>query len=62
MSITRSEMVEALVDREMDNIFEAGVEEFVRNVLIHGSSRVPFSKMTDVEVCEAWDETFGEED
>ena len=60
--MTREEMIEDLADREMDVIFEAGIETFVRNVLIYGSSRKPYSMMTEGELTAEYREVFYEED
>ena len=59
--MTRDQMIEDLADREMDLIFEAGIEPFVKNVLIYGSSRKPYDQMTDEEVIAEYQEVFLED-
>lgn len=59
--MTREEMIEDLADREMDVIFEAGIDIFVKNVLIYGSSRKPYSMMTEGELQAEYQEIFGDE-
>lgn len=58
----REEMIEDLVSREIDLIFEAGVDVFVKNILIYGSSRIPYDEMTDEEIAKEYEETFEEDE
>ena len=60
--MTREEMIEDLVSREIDLIFEAGVDVFVKNILIYGSSRIPYDDMTDEEIAKEYNEVFEEDE
>ena len=60
--MTREEMIEDLADREMDVIFEAGIDIFVKNVLIYGSSRKPYSMMTEGELAAEYKAIFMEDE
>lgn len=60
--MTREEMIEELVSHEMDLIFEAGIDLFIKNILIYGTSRTPYDEMTDEEIKADYDETFEEDE